>query len=62
MKKVSAAAAKNSFGQVMDDARLAPLVIQKHGRSVIVMCAVEEFERLQKLAGETVSSAPPESS
>lgn len=59
---MSAATAKNSFGQVMDDARLAPLVIQKHGRSVIVMCAVEEFERLQKLAGEAVSSAPQEPS
>ena len=58
MKKVAAADAKNSFGQVMDDARLAPLVIQKHGRPVVVMCSVEEFERLQMLAGVAASSPP----
>lgn len=56
MKKVAAADAKNSFGQVMDDARLAPLVIQKHGRSVVVMCSVEEFERLQAIAEEQPDS------
>ena len=58
MKKVSAADAKNSFGQVMDDARLAPLVIQKHGRPVVVMCSIEEFERLQTLAGVAASNLP----
>ena len=46
MKNFSAKDAKNQFGKMIDDARLEPVVIEKHGRPVVVVCSVEEFERL----------------
>ena len=50
MKNFSAKDAKNHFGQMMDAARLEPVVIEKHGRPMVVVCSVEEFERLSKAA------------
>jgi prevent-host-death family protein len=50
MKNFSAKDAKNHFGQMMDAARLEPVVIEKHGRPVVVVCSVEEFERLSRAA------------
>ncbi|WP_090209480.1 type II toxin-antitoxin system Phd/YefM family antitoxin [Yoonia litorea] len=51
MKNISAKDAKNQFGKMIDDARLEPVVIQKHGRAVAVVCSVEEYERLIALDG-----------
>ena len=48
MKNFSAKDAKNHFGQMMDAARLEPVVIEKHGRPMVVVCSVEEFERLSQ--------------
>lgn len=50
MKNFSAKDAKNHFGQMMDAARLEPVVIEKHGRPMVVVCSVEEFERLSLAA------------
>lgn len=50
MKNFSAKDAKNHFGQMMDAARLEPVVIEKHGRPMVVVCSVEEFERLSRAA------------
>ena len=50
MKNFSAKEAKNHFGQMMDAARLEPVVIEKHGRPMVVVCSVEEFERLSLAA------------
>ncbi len=50
MKNFSAKDAKNHFGQMIDAARLEPVVIEKHGRPMVVVCSVEEFERLSKAA------------
>lgn len=50
MKNFSARDAKNQFGLLIDTARLDPVVIEKHGRPVVVVCSIEEFERLQRLA------------
>ena len=50
MKNFSAKDAKNHFGQMIDTARLEPVVIEKHGRPMVVVCSVEEFERLSKAA------------
>lgn len=47
MKTMSARDAKNGFGLLMDTARAEPVVIEKHGRPVVVVLSVEEFERLQ---------------
>lgn len=46
MKTVSARDAKYSFGSLIDMARAEPVSIQKHGRNVVVVLAVEEYERL----------------
>lgn len=41
--------AKNAFGMMIDLARSEPITIEKHGRKVVVVMAVEEFERLKAL-------------
>jgi prevent-host-death family protein len=46
MKTMSARDAKNSFGLLLDTARAEPVTIEKHGRPVVVVLAVEEYERL----------------
>ena len=48
MKTMSARDAKNSFGLLLDTARAEPVTIEKHGRPVVVVLAVEEYERLTK--------------
>ena len=49
MKIMSAADAKNGFGRFMDTTRAEPVIIEKHGRGVVVGDVVEEFERLMAL-------------
>jgi prevent-host-death family protein len=49
MKTMSAKDAKNAFGMLIDSARAEPVTIEKHGRKVVVVLAVEEFERLKAL-------------
>ena len=49
MKTLTAKDAKYSFGQLIDLARAAPVAVSKHGRPVVVVVAVEEFERIQAL-------------
>jgi prevent-host-death family protein len=49
MKTMSARDAKNAFGMLIDNARAEPVAIEKHGRKVVVVVAVEEFERLKSL-------------
>lgn len=46
MKTMSAREAKNGFGLMIDTARAEPLLIEKHGRGVVVVVSVEEYERL----------------
>lgn len=47
LKSLSAKDAKYGFGRLIDMALAAPVVIQKHGRPVVVVMAVEEFSRLK---------------
>lgn len=49
MKVMAAGKAKNAFGLLIDMARAEPVVIEKHGRSVAVVLAAEEYERLKVL-------------
>ncbi|WP_457663208.1 type II toxin-antitoxin system prevent-host-death family antitoxin [Sinorhizobium medicae] len=51
MKSMSAKDAKNAFGMLIDNARAEPVVIEKHGRKVVVVVAVEEYERLKAQDG-----------
>jgi prevent-host-death family protein len=53
MKALSAREAKYNFGRMIDLARSAPLVVEKHGRPVVVVMSVEEFEKM------TGKSVPP---
>ena len=46
MKSMSAREAKNAFGVLIDTARAEPVLIEKHGRGVVVVLSIEEYERL----------------
>ncbi|MFW7357811.1 MAG: type II toxin-antitoxin system prevent-host-death family antitoxin [Brucella sp.] len=46
---MSAKDAKNAFGLLIDSARAEPVAIEKHGRKVVVVLAVEEYERLRQV-------------
>ncbi|GAB6053103.1 hypothetical protein JCM17960_19230 [Magnetospira thiophila] len=43
---MSAKEAKNGFGLLLDTARAEPVVIEKHGRPVVVVLSVEQYQRL----------------
>jgi prevent-host-death family protein len=58
MKTLTAKDAKYGFGRLIDLARAEPVLIAKHGRPVVVVMAVEEFERLRKKAAESRPNAP----
>jgi len=51
MKTMSAREAKNGFGLMIDTARAEPALIEKHGRGVVVVVSVEEYERLSTQSG-----------
>jgi prevent-host-death family protein len=57
MHSMTAKDAKYGFGRLIDLARAAPVTVEKHGRPVVVVMAVEEFERLKSL--EAVHEARP---
>jgi prevent-host-death family protein len=46
MKRMSAKDAKNGFGLLIDTARQEPVMIEKHGRAVVVVVSTEEYQRL----------------
>ncbi|MDF2811373.1 MAG: prevent-host-death family protein [Microvirga sp.] len=47
MQSMSAKDAKYGFGRLIDLARAEPVLVAKHGRPVVVVMSVEEFERLK---------------
>jgi prevent-host-death family protein len=49
MQTLSAKEAKYEFGRLIDLARASPVAVAKHGRPVVVVMSVEEFERLTAL-------------
>lgn len=53
MKTMSAREAKNAFGLMIDNARAEPVLIEKHGRGVVVVVSVEEYDRLSLRASST---------
>lgn len=58
MKTMSAREAKNAFGLMIDTARAEPVRIEKHGRGVVMVISVEEYERLHDRAIPTADNAP----
>ncbi len=49
MRTLSAKDAKYEFGRLIDLARAEPVAVTKHGRTVVVVIAVEEYERLKDI-------------
>jgi|SRR5579885_1822758 len=47
------AQAKTGFGPMMDTALAEPMLIDKHGRGVVVVVSVEEYERFSVQSGRT---------
>lgn len=56
MKTMSAREAKNAFGLMIDTARAEPVLIEKHGRGVVMVISVEEYERLHSGAYSTAET------
>ena len=57
MRTFTSADAKNNFGELIDLARAAPWAITKYDRTVVVVMAVEEYERMKEL--DQTAAAPP---
>jgi prevent-host-death family protein len=57
MQTLTAKDAKYSFGRLIDLARTAPVAVAKHGRPVVVVMAIEEYERLVSLAAKKAPAA-----
>jgi prevent-host-death family protein len=55
MRRVSAKDAKYNFGEMIDLARAAPIAITKYDRPVVVVMAVEEYDRLTGRGAESIS-------
>ena len=49
MQTLSAKDAKYGFGRLIDLARAEPVAVAKHGRPVVVVLAIEEYERWKAL-------------
>ena len=59
MKAISAKAAKNGFGHLLDTALAEPVTIEKHGRPVAVVLSLAEYERLVGLAEGAEAGGTP---
>lgn len=55
MQILTAKDAKYGFGRLIDLARAEPVAVAKHGRPVVVVLAVEEYERLKALDKPSIS-------
>jgi prevent-host-death family protein len=51
MKTMSAREAKSAFGPMIDAARAEPVLIEKHGRGIVEVISVEEYELLTARRG-----------
>ncbi len=52
MQILSAKDAKYNFGRLIDTARAEPVTVEKHGRAVVVVMAVEEYQRLKTIESD----------
>jgi prevent-host-death family protein len=53
MKTLTAKDAKYGFSCLIDLVRAEPVVIAKHGRPVVIVLAVEEFEQFKPMEAAT---------
>ncbi len=61
MRKFTSAHAKNYFGELIVAARAAPVAITKYDRTVVVMVAAEEFERMEAVRVKQKKAQRPKS-
>jgi prevent-host-death family protein len=59
MRNMSAKDAKYSFGRLIDLARAEPVTVEKHGRPVVVVLAIEEYEKLRESANGAAAPEKP---
>ena len=59
-RTLSAKDAKYGFGRLIDLAHAEPVTVAKHGRPVVVVLSVEEYERLTSLDTPETSPAREE--
>lgn len=57
MQTLNAKDAKYGFGRLIDLARAEPVAVAKHGRPVVVVLSVEEYERLKAVEAGAASKA-----
>lgn len=55
MQTLSAKDAKYGFRRLIDLARAEPVTVAKHSRPVVVVMAIEEYERLKALEHPSMS-------
>ncbi|WP_298282835.1 type II toxin-antitoxin system Phd/YefM family antitoxin [Acidocella sp.] len=55
MQTLSAKDAKYNFGRLIDTARAGPVTVEKHRRPVVVVMAVEEYDRLRVIEARLAS-------
>ncbi len=60
MQTLSAKDAKYGFGRLIDLARTKPVAVAKHGRSVVVVLSVEEYQQLKSLDASETPPSPEE--
>jgi prevent-host-death family protein len=48
MTTISATQAKQRFAELIDAAQRGPVRIQRHGRDIVVLTSVEEYNRLRE--------------
>ncbi len=53
-KTVSATDARIRFGELIQDAQLGPVVVERGGKPIVVVLSVQEYDRL--LSGQTRKS------
>lgn len=51
---------KNRFGEYLEKARHAPVIVEKTGRKYVVMVSHEEYERLQAIEDQQWAMAAAE--
>ncbi len=58
MRSITSAKAKNNFGELIDLARSAPVAVTKYDRTVVVVMAAEEYERMKTQGSRKLRSGP----
>jgi len=53
---VSASDAQKRFGELVDTALREPVLVQRHGRTVVTLISIEEYTRLRRLEREALAA------